>query len=74
VDGALAGALALAAVIAEQDTRARTYAEHPDRPYRCTCGFGCRGLAAINDHLDESRSEDEDHFEVTETSLARPAP
>lgn len=53
-DGALAAALALAAVIAEQDQRARAYAAHESTPYRCTCGYQCLGLEALDSHLDES--------------------
>jgi hypothetical protein len=53
-DGALAAALALAAVIAEQDQRARAYAAHQAIRYRCTCGHVCLGLDAMDSHLDES--------------------
>ena len=50
---AIAAALALAAVIAEQDARAGAYAARFGVPYGCICGFTCTGLKAIDDHLDE---------------------
>ncbi len=62
-DGALATALSLASVIAEQDIRARTYAMHADTPHGCSCGFRCRGLAAMDEHLDQF-PDDEAHDEI----------
>lgn len=56
-DGALAAALALAAGIVEQDQRAKAYADHQGTPYRCTCGYGCLGLEAMDAHLEESPDE-----------------
>jgi hypothetical protein len=61
-DGALAAALALAAVIAEQDQRVRAYAGHRDTTYRCICGYRCVGLDALDSHLDafpDDNSHDE---------------
>jgi hypothetical protein len=62
-DGALAAVLALAAVIAEQDQRARAYASHQGIRYRCTCGHQCLGLDAMDSHLDES-PRDSSHDEA----------
>jgi hypothetical protein len=41
-------------VDAELDARARVYAAHAGRPYWCTCGWQFQGLAAIDEHLDQS--------------------
>lgn len=60
---AIAATLALAAVIAEQDARAGAYAVRSRTPYRCTCGFSCTGLEAIDDHLDQ-HPDDPAHDEV----------
>ena len=62
-EGALAAALALAAVIVEQDQRARAYAGHWDTPYRCTCGYRCLGLDAFDSHLEEF-PDDSSHCEA----------
>jgi hypothetical protein len=59
--GVRAGALALAAVIAELDARARNYAADPDSPRWCQCGYSCQGLAAIDNHLDQFPDLDDDH-------------
>jgi hypothetical protein len=72
VPGVLACALALVAVIAEHDKRASGYAADPDSPRLCKCGLRCRGLAAIDDHLDQFSLNDEDHYEATEADAARP--
>jgi len=61
--GELTAALALAAVIAEQDARASAYAARSGTPYQCTCGFTCLGLGAIDDHLDQY-PDDPAHDEV----------
>lgn len=61
----MTGVLELAVLVTEQDTRARTYAEHAGARYACVCGFSCRGLAALDDHLDGFR-DDETHYEVSE--------
>ena len=55
-DAAAAGAAAaeLALVDAELDARARVYAAHAGSPYWCTCGRQFQGLAAIDEHLDQS--------------------
>ena len=58
-----ATALALAAVIAEQDARAGAYAALSGTPYQCTCGFVCMGLEAIDGHLDQY-PDDPAHDEV----------
>jgi len=68
-----AAALALTAVITEQDTRVRTYAAFSDSPYSCTCGFRCSGLAAIDEHLDEFPLDSDAHNEVVETTEVGPA-
>lgn len=73
VPGIRAAALALTAVITEQDTRVRTYAAYPDRPYSCTCGFRCSGLAAIDEHLDEFAPGSDAHDEVAGTTEGGPA-
>jgi GntR family transcriptional regulator len=62
--GNRAAALALAAVLPELDARASSYAADPDSPRWCTCGFHCRGLAALDDHLDQF-PDDDAHLEVT---------
>ena len=62
--GAAAGALVLAAVIAELAARARNYAAHADGLRWCGCGFLCRGLAAIDHHLDQFDPDDDNHYEV----------
>lgn len=64
--GAMAAALALAAVIAEQDARAGAYAARSGTPYGCTCGFTCTGLEAIDEHLDQ-HPDDSAHDEVWAT-------
>jgi hypothetical protein len=51
--GIRAAPLALAAVLTELDARTRNYNADRDSPRWCSCGFDCRGLAAINDHLDQ---------------------
>lgn len=65
--GVRTAALVLPAVINELDTRARTYAKAANRPYRCTCGFACTGLAAFDAHMDAYPPESPDsqaHREV----------
>jgi hypothetical protein len=61
--------LALEPVAAELDARAKVYAAHANSPYWCTCGLQFRGLAAIDEHLDQP--DGKTHFEVGE---AYPAP
>lgn len=51
--GVRAAALALVAVLAELDIRARAYQAAADHQYQCTCGFGCLGLAGFDRHLDQ---------------------
>ena len=50
--GVRTAALVLPAVINELDTRARTYSKAAEKPYWCTCGYACTGLAAFDAHLD----------------------
>jgi transcriptional regulator with XRE-family HTH domain len=61
--GATGAALALATVVAEQDTRAALYARYRDTRYRCTCGHECAGMEAMDEHLHEYPG-DEAHDEV----------
>jgi hypothetical protein len=64
--GVRAAALALVAVLSELDTRARNYNADQDSTRFCSCGFQCRGLAAIDDHLDEFQDlNDHPHDELT---------
>jgi len=71
--GLRGAALALAAVLPELDARARNYAADPDSPRWCKCGFHCRGLAAINGHLDQFPDLDDDaHLEMTEPPVTLP--
>lgn len=66
VPGTQAPALALAAVTAELGIRALLYATDPRSPRRCSCGYRCRGLAAIDDHLDQFPPGSEEHYEEQE--------
>ena len=50
---ARAAAEELALVAAELDARARVYAAHAGSPYWCTCGRQFKGLAALDEHLDQ---------------------
>lgn len=50
--GGRAAALALVAVLAELDTRARAHEAGAGHHYWCTCGFTCVGLAAFDNHMD----------------------
>ena len=64
--GVRAAAPALVAVLSELDTRARNYNADQDSTRFCSCGFQCRGLAAIDDHLDEFQDlNDHSHDELT---------
>jgi hypothetical protein len=67
VDGVLAVALALVAVAAEQDTRARIYRDHEDDMCRCACGFECWGLAGLDEHLDQFPLDEDAHYEAGRT-------
>jgi transcriptional regulator with XRE-family HTH domain len=61
--GATGVALALATVVAEQDTRAALYARYRDTRYRCTCGYECTGMETLDEHLQENPG-DETHAEI----------
>jgi hypothetical protein len=51
--GARTAAVVLPAILAELDTRARTYKAAAEHSYSCACGFTCTGLAAFDGHLDQ---------------------
>ena len=64
--GVRAAALALVAVLSELGTRARNYKADRDSPRFCSCGFQRRGLASIDDHLDQFQDlSDNAHDELT---------
>jgi hypothetical protein len=74
--GIRAAALALVAVLTELHNRARAYAVHRDRWYWCSCGFGCQGLAAFEQHTDQyppGAQDSENHDEVPEEFLEQEA-
>lgn len=74
--GIRAAALALVAVLAELDLRARGYKAAADHQYWCACGFACTGLAAFDDHLDPyppGSPGSDTHHEVTEEFAAQQA-
>ncbi len=65
--GVRTAAIVLPAVLTELDTRARTYAKAAGKPYWCTCGYACTGLAAFDAHMDAYPPESpgsQDHREV----------
>jgi hypothetical protein len=62
--GALPAALALAAIIAQQDARAKGYYASPDVARRCACGFTCTKLAALDAHMEQFPVDDPAHEEI----------
>jgi hypothetical protein len=74
--GVRAAALALVAVLAELDLRARVYEATADHRYWCSCGFTCTGLAAFDKHMDPhlpgrpGRPGSDIHDEITEAAHA----
>jgi hypothetical protein len=74
--GIRAAALALVAVLAELDLRARGYEAAADHRYWCSCGFVCQGLAAFDAHMDyypPGEPGTGEHAEVSEESLEQEA-
>lgn len=68
VHGTLAAALAV--LTAEQEHRASAYANSPDKPFACSCGFRCTGLAGMDAHLD-GFWDDDGHDEIRATVADR---
>lgn len=62
--GALQATLALAAVVAAQDARARLYAASPEAPRECACGFKTTSLAALDEHMEQFDVDDHTHQEL----------
>jgi hypothetical protein len=70
--GIRAASLALVAILAELDDRARVYEAAVNHRYECSCGFTCQGLAAFDLHMDQyppGTPDSNNHNEVPKEPL-----